>query len=141
MTGVPMGDGAGAAFDRDHTPYDAVGGEEAVRALVDSFYDIMDADESFAIIRSMHHDLSSSRDKLFWFLSGWLGGPPLYVERKGHPRLRQRHAPFQIDGDAVTAWLLCMGQAMDARAITGDTRNYLDARFDHLANFMQNSGS
>jgi hemoglobin len=134
-----MGDGAGVPFGPDHTPYAAVGGEEAVRGLVDSFYDIMDSDESFTIIRSMHHDLASSRDKLFWFLSGWLGGPPLYAERKGHPRLRQRHAPFKIDGDAVTAWLTCMGRAMDARDITGETRTFLDARFDHLANFMQNS--
>lgn len=139
MNEISMGDGAGASFSPGHTPYAALGGEEAVRALVDSFYDIMDSDESFAVIRSMHDDLTSSRDKLFWFLSGWLGGPPLYVERKGHPRLRQRHAPFKIDADAVTAWLTCMGRALDTRDITGDTRVFLDARFDHLANFMQNS--
>lgn len=140
MSGVPIGDGSGTGFGGDRTPYEAVGGETAVRALVDAFYDTMDSDESFATIRAMHEDLSSSRDKLFWFLSGWLGGPQLYVERRGHPRLRQRHAPFKIDADAVTSWLTCMGRAMDAREITGDTRSFLNARFDHLAHFMQNSG-
>jgi hemoglobin len=139
MSGPPMEDGLGAGFGQDRTPYEALGGADAVRGLVDAFYDTMDADESYATIRAMHDDLSSSRDKLFWFLSGWLGGPPLYVERKGHPRLRQRHAPFKIDAAAVASWLKCMGLALDARGISGETRSFLDARFDHLANFMQNS--
>ena len=130
--------GGDAPFGPDHTPYAALGGEDSVRQLVDAFYDAMDTQEAFATIRAMHHDLASSRDKLFWFLSGWLGGPPLYVERKGHPRLRQRHAPFAIDDAAAADWLACMAMALDTCGVEGETREFLDARFDHLAKFMRN---
>ena len=76
----------------DQSYYELLGGEEGVRALVDDFYDHMQLDERFAGIRAMHpQDMSTSRDKLFWFLSGWLGGPPLFEEKFGHPRLRARH--------------------------------------------------
>jgi truncated hemoglobin YjbI len=77
------------------TPYARLGGEVAVRALVDRFYDLMDLELQYAQLRAVHgSDLASARDKLFWFLSGWLGGPSLYIERFGHPRLRARHLPF-----------------------------------------------
>jgi hemoglobin len=99
----------------------------------------MDRQGGAAEIRAMHPPaLDQSRDKLAWFLNGWLGGPQDYVERFGHPRLRQRHAPFQINGAARDAWMMCMGKAMDERGIDGDLRAFLDARFDHLATFMIN---
>jgi hemoglobin len=138
VSGLPAGSGVGDLFDGDHTPFDAIGGEHAVRGLVDAFYDHMDRDEDAATIRAMHVDLSQSRDKLFWFLCGWLGGPPMYVERFGHPRLRMRHAHFKIDQAARDAWMVCMGRAMDDRGIDGSLRAFLDARFDHLATFMIN---
>ena len=79
------------------TPYELLGGEAAVRRLVDLFYDHMDRDPAAADIRALHaQSLRASRDKLFLFLSGWLGGPNLYVERYGHPMLRRRHLPFPI---------------------------------------------
>lgn len=135
-----MGDGAGGAFGPGHTPFMAIGGEDAVRALVDAFYDHMHRQPAAADIRAMHPDsLDGSRDKLAWFLNGWLGGPESYVERFGHPRLRQRHSPFAIDPAARDAWMLCMGRAMDDRAIEGDLRTFLDARFEHLATFMINT--
>ncbi len=138
MTNLPKGAGISDLFDSDHTPFEAIGGEDAVRLLVDAFYDHMDADEDAAEIRAMHVDLSQSRDKLFWFLCGWLGGPPKYVERFGHPRLRMRHASFKIDSAARDAWMRCMNRAMDERHIEGPLRAFLDARFDHLATFMIN---
>lgn len=128
-----------AAFGPDHTPYDAIGGDAAVRALVDTFYDAMDADPAFAGIRALHpDDLASSREKLYEFLTGWLGGPPLYVNKHGHPRLRARHAPFPISEAERDQWLACMKRALDARAVTGDLRAFLDARFAHVADFMRN---
>ncbi len=77
--------------------FELIGGEAAVRALVDRFYDLMDLEPDYAALRAVHGSaLDSARDKLFWFLCGWLGGPQHYVERFGHPRLRARHLPFPI---------------------------------------------
>ena len=96
------------------TPYERLGGDAGVRALVDAFYDRMDLEEAFAGIRKLHHaTLDGSRDKLFWFLSGWLGGPQHYVERFGHPMLRARHLPFAIASAERDAWLACMRMALD----------------------------
>jgi hemoglobin len=128
------------AFGPGNTPYDALGGEAAVRSIVERFYDHMDEDEAFAGIRGLHPpDLASSRTKLFEFLSGWLGGPPLYVEKHGHPRLRARHAPFPIGEAERDQWLGCMGRALDESGVNGVTRGFLDERFAHVANFMMNA--
>ena len=86
----------------EDAPFERIGGEEGVRALVDRFYDLMDTLPEAAGIRAMHpRDLRMSREKLYLFLVGWLGGPPLYVERFGHPRLRARHLPFPIGDSEV----------------------------------------
>ena len=124
-------------FNSERTPYEELGGDGAVRALVEAFYDRME--EAAPTIRAMHPaDDSTSRQKLYEFLSGWLGGPQLYVEKHGHPRLRMRHAPFAVDQEAVDSWLACMAFAMDERGITGEIRAFLDERFSHVANFMRN---
>ncbi len=119
--------------------YTMLGGEDAVRRLVDRFYDHMDALPEAAPIRAMHaRELRVSRDKLFMFLSGWLGGPALYWERYGHPRLRMRHLPFAIDAAARDQWLLCMSRAMDEVVTDPALRRHLDASFAHTADFMRN---
>jgi hemoglobin len=141
MTSVdhPEGQRTPRSFGPDDTPYDALGGDERVRALVDTFYDRMDADEAYAGIRALHPaDLATSRTKLYEFLSGWLGGPPLYIERYGHPRLRGRHMPFPIGDAERDQWLACMSAALDACGVEADLRGFLDARFAHVANFMRN---
>lgn len=123
----------------DNSPYMALGGDERVRALVDAFYDLMDRDPAYATIRALHQDdLCDARDKLYEFLSGWLGGPPLYVNKHGHPRLRQRHLPFPIGLVERDEWLACMGRALDACGVEDDLRTFLDTRFAHVADFMQN---
>lgn len=95
------------------SPFALLGGEPGVRALVDSFYDHMDLDEPYAGIRKLHPEsLDGSRDKLYWFLCGWLGGPNHYQERFGHPRLRARHMPFPIGEAERDAWLACMRDAL-----------------------------
>lgn len=126
-------------FGPHNTPYDALGGDAAVRALVDTFYDHMDRESEFQIIRNLHpEDLTSSREKLYEFLSGWLGGPNLYIEKHGHPRLRGRHMPFPIGKVERDQWLQCMDRAMDDHNIEGELRSFLNLRFAHVANFMRN---
>jgi len=96
------------------TFYERIGGEEPLRRLVQRFYQHMDELAEVKPIRAMHApDLGSAQDKLFMFLSGWMGGPSLYIEKYGHPRLRMRHLPFAIDESARDQWMLCMKLALD----------------------------
>lgn len=79
------------------TAFELIGGEARLRAMVDRFYDLMDLEPEFAGIRARHPPtLDNSRDKTFWFLCGWMGGPDHYISRFRHPRLRARHLPFAI---------------------------------------------
>lgn len=95
------------------TPYERLGGEAAVRRLTDCFYDLMDADPKYAALRAIHHEeMAMIRGKLFKFMSGWLGGPGLYEEEYGHPRLRQRHMPFVVNVQLRNEWVACFAQAM-----------------------------
>jgi hemoglobin len=123
----------------DSTAFDALGGESAVRALVDRFYDLMDLEADYAGIRALHPpELDSSRDKLFWFLCGWLGGPSHYVERFGHPRLRARHLPFAIGIRERDQWLTCMAQAMRELDIDPALSDRLAEAFHCTADWMRN---
>ncbi len=122
----------------DESPYDIIGGEEIVRKLVDRFYDLMDAKEEVVGIRDMHaKSLRISREKLFLFLSGWLGGPDLYVQKYGHPRLRARHLPFKIGESERDQWLLCMDQALD-ELVDDPIKQKLKESFANVANHMRN---
>ena len=95
------------------TPYDLAGGEPQVRKLVDRFYDLMDEDPDYFGIRKLHPEtLDGSREKLYKFLMGWLGGPPLYEQEFGHPRLRARHLPYAIASSERDQWMACMIRAM-----------------------------
>lgn len=135
----PEASAAAHPFSAEYTPYQALGGASRLRTLVDAFYNRMDGDSTFATIRGLHKpDLTEARDKLFWFLSGWLGGPQLYVDRFGHPRLRGRHMPFPIGEAERDQWLACMKQALDELSIEGHLRAFLNQRFAHVANFMRN---
>ena len=119
-------------------PYDHLG-EEGVRRLVDRFYDLMDTLPEAVEVRAMHpRDLRGSREKLFWFLSGWLRGPPLYVERKGHPRLRMRHLPFAVVDAARDQWMLCMNRALDEVVAEPDLRAFLARQLGRVADHMRN---
>lgn len=121
------------------TPYEWVGGEAQVRALVDRFYDLMDLESAYRELRTVHGpDLSSARDKLFWFLSGWLGGPQEYTDRFGHPRLRMRHMPFAIGIQERDQWLACMAQAMQETGLDPVLRARLEKSFFQTADWMRN---
>lgn len=121
------------------THYERIGGEEGVRRLVDRFYDLMDSNAEVAGIRELHaKSLKASREKLFMFLSGWLGGPQLFVEKYGHPRLRQRHLPFAIGESERDQWMACMIQAMQDIGLEESLRKELAAAFQKTADFMRN---
>lgn len=127
------------SFGSDRTPFEVLGGPKAVVKLAEKFYDTMDANPEYSRVRSLHQsDLTEAREKFAMFLSGWLGGPPLYVDRYGHPRLRMRHAPFPIGDLERDQWLACMSESLDACSIEGELRIFLDARFAHVADFMRN---
>ena len=120
-------------------PFERIGGEPAVRALVDRFYDLMDLDPSFAALRALHPTtLDGSRDKLFWFLCGWLGGPSHYTDRFGHPMLRARHLPFSIGVRERDQWLACMQQAMLELQIEPALAQRLAESFFGTADWMRN---
>lgn len=123
------------------THYERIGGEAAVRRLVDQFYDLMDEDPDYYGVRKLHPaDLSSSREKLFMFLSGWLGGPQLFVEKFGHPMLRRRHMPFAIDTNERDQWMSCMNRAMEEIGLDEKLRAELGQAFWKTADFMRNQG-
>jgi hemoglobin len=119
--------------------YDLMGGETGLRALVDRFYDLMDSSPEAKNIRALHAvSLKGSREKLFMFLSGWSGGPALYVEKYGHPRLRQRHMPFTIGERERDQWLWCMNKALDESEFLPEVKEHLKSRFTETADFMRN---
>jgi hemoglobin len=119
--------------------YERIGGEEKVRALVQRFYQIMDALPEVHGIRKLHGaSLKNSEDKLFMFLSGWMNGPQLFVEKFGHPRLRQRHLPFAIGEAERDQWMMCMTQAMQDVVEDEELRKELLAAFGKVADFMRN---
>lgn len=121
------------------TPYELIGGEPAVRALVKRFYELMDTLPEAYGIRKLHPaDLAGSEDKLYLYLTGWLGGPQLYVEKFGHPRLRGRHMPFPIGDTERDQWMLCMREAMQEVVADEGLRSKLDKALTDLADFMRN---
>ena len=121
------------------TPYEQIGGEAGVRRLVDRFYDIMDEAPDAAGIRALHAtSLKVSREKLFLYLTGWLGGPPVYVEKYGHPMLRARHLPFPIAEAERDQWLWCMERAIDEHPMPDELKEFLRSKLRPLADHMRN---
>src|SRR3954463_9027287 len=121
------------------TPYELLGGDAGVRALVDRFYDLMDSSAEASKVRALHAaTLKASRDKLYMYLSYWTGGPQTYIEQRGHPRLRARHLPFTISSREGDEWLWCMARALDDREMPAAVREELRERLHALADHMRN---
>ena len=121
------------------THYDMLGGEQGIHQLVNRFYDLMDELPEAWELRKIHQqDLQSARDKLFKFLSGWLGGPGLYEAEYGHPRLRARHMPFPVDTQMRDQWLMCINQALDEQVSDELFKLQLKSSFANVADHMRN---
>jgi hemoglobin len=123
--------------------YDLLGGEpeatQKIREIVEAFYDVMEWDEKAKTIRLMHpKDLTSSREKLFMFLTGWTGGPQLYTDRYGHPFLRRRHLPFKIGEEERDQWIYCMTKGMLNLKIEEEKIKALLNALYPIADFMRN---
>lgn len=128
------------------TPYELIGGEQGVRALVERFYDHMDSLPEARAVRDLHaRSLRGSREKLFLFLSGWLGGPPLYARKYGHPMLRRRHLPFAIGRAERDQWMHCMDMALADMDLDPALRDRLHEAFlrtaDHMRNRPEDAGT
>jgi hemoglobin len=119
--------------------YARLGGEAGVRALVERFYALMDQLPQAQAVRLLHPpSLARSADSLFKFLSGWFGGPPLYIRERGHPRLRMRHLPFAIGHAERDQWLLCMRQALREQVADDGLRAAVEQAFVGTAEHMIN---
>lgn len=124
---------------QEKSAFELAGGSEKLRELVDRFYDLMDLEPEFADIRAMHPTtLDGSRDKLYWFLCGWMGGPDMYIERFGHPRLRARHLPYAIASKERDQWLKCMALAMQDIGMAESLQERLMHSFYQTADWMRN---
>jgi len=121
------------------TPYELIGGEPMVRRLADRFYEIMDTDPAAARIRAMHAaDLTPIRQLLFEFLSGWLGGPPIYFQRSEHRCIMSAHRPYAIGEAERDEWMMCMRRAMDECGLKGEMRAVMDRAFLRMADHFRN---
>lgn len=119
------------------TPYLELGGATPTRRLADEFYDVIE-EESPRLREMLPRNTSKTREKFFMYLTGWLGGPPLYEEKWGHPRLRMRHMPFVIGEDEAQEWMRCMRVALVRAEVGEPLRTFLDERLEPLAQHMRN---
>ena len=120
-------------------PYEMIGGDAKLRAIVDRFYDLMELDPRYAELRAAHGStVEHAREKLFMFLSGWLGGPPLYTDKFGHPMLRARHLPFSIGAVERDQWIACMRQALEEMEVPEPFRLGLMGNLFKTADWMRN---
>lgn len=119
--------------------YSRLGGEPSLREFVEHLYGFMEILPEVADVRAMHsNDLSHARDRLFMFLSGMLGGPPLYMEAFGHPRLRRKHMHFSIGDEERDQWMLCAQRAADQLDVNADASNELIAELSAMADHLRN---
>lgn len=125
--------------DRAITPYELIGGEAPVRALVERFYDLMESSPAARPLRRMHaHDLGPMREKLFEFLSGWLGGPPLYQRRADAKCMTEAHAHYLIGAAERDQWLACMDRALDDVGASEEVRAMVRPALRRVAEALRN---
>ncbi|MDO9278190.1 MAG: group II truncated hemoglobin [Polaromonas sp.] len=122
------------------TPYEALGGALGVQRLVHRFYELMDELPEAYAVRQLHPEsLKGSAENLFEYLSGWFGGPSLYIAKNGHPRLRMRHAPYAVSPAMRDEWMLCMTQTLTEQVVDQELRDNLIEKFSQMANHLINT--
>jgi hemoglobin len=121
------------------SPYDLIGGEPTLRRLTRRFYELMDELPEAAACRAIHKpSLAAAEQKLYEYLTGWLGGPPLFTDKYGHPMLRARHLPFAIGEAEIDGWLACFTRAWTETVPPGPVADVIFARVHDLARHMRN---
>jgi hemoglobin len=121
-------------------PYERLGGADGVRQLVQRFYSLMDELPEAHRVRSLHpQDLQGSAERLYEYLSGWFGGPDLYVRKYGHPRLRMRHSPYAVGAAQRDEWMLCMSMALAEQVLDEALRAHLIRTFGQIADHLVNT--
>lgn len=140
IAAIPIKPAAPEPVVSTSTPFERLGGEAGVRRLVDHFYDVMELEPKYAELLAMHPvgKMEETRNKLFWFLCGWLGGPDYFSQRFGHPRLRMRHFPYAIGTKERDDWVACMTQTLDEVEMDSDLRRQLLEAFVGTADWMRN---
>ena len=129
----------GMSSENEESSYERIGSKEGLWKLVNAFYDYMETLPEARTIRELHaKDLRSAREKLFMFLSGWLGGPDRYTAAFGHPRLRARHLPFPNGETERDQWLMCMRKALNEILIDNAFKEQLIMAFTQTADHMMN---
>ena len=124
--------------DEPQTPYQILG-EDGIRQLTSTFYDIMDTLPEAAGLRTLHaKDLSPMKEKLAEYLTGWMGGPPLYADKYGTVCMTTPHEPYHIGPEERDQWLLCMDKALDALAVEPEVREMLKDPLYRVANAVRN---
>lgn len=123
----------------ENSPYCLIGGEKGTRALAERFYDIMQTEPEATALLNIHpQPMDSIRQRFFEYLSGWLGGPPLFEQEYGHPRLRARHLPYKVTPQMRDQWMYCMNKALEETVENKLLRKGLSQSFEQLANHMVN---
>lgn len=121
-----------------YSMYEKIGGLEVIDKLVNDFYEIMSTDPVAEDCFATHsgRDIRDSAEKLKFFLSGWTGGPQLYLEKHGHPRLRMRHFPFKIGPKEADQWLYCMRKALAKSQIDPGMQEELLTAFEQVTTML-----
>jgi hemoglobin len=122
---------------QENEVYAAIG-EAGFRRLISAFYGQIPNDDILGPIYPKH-DFTGAEERLRSFLIFRFGGPETYIEQRGHPRLRMRHAPFHVDEKARNRWMDLMTRALDEVQFPADVRDILDRYFDSTATAMINS--
>ncbi len=120
------------------TPYDLLGKEAGVRALASAFYEAMDRLPEARTIRAMHGEsLDGIKEKMFEYLSGWMGGPRLYYEKYGSVCLGHPHAAYAIGSAERDQWLQCMDAALEAVDASPQVRAILKLPMARMADALR----